>query len=224
MTRIGWFLIALVGVLLGVGWYFLIFSPTSDEIEAVRAETARVQTEAAEQRARAAGLREIRAAAPEAESRLTFGRTMLPENADMPALFRQLQQASDDAGLRLDTISPSAPAEVTQDGVTVASIDLSMTVQGSYFQLVDLARRIEDPTLTPRALLWQGMSISVGEYPELTATLTGRVFSRNVHDLPAAPDAPPEEEGVEADEADEGDPDGLDELDDLEETDPEDES
>lgn len=222
MSRIGWVLIALVCVLLGVGWYFLLFAPTSEEIEDVRAQTAQVEQEAEQQRARAAALREVRAEAPEAEAQLAFGRTILPENADIPALFRQLQQATDDAGARLTTIAPAAPTEQTDEDLQYASIPVSVTVEGSYFQLVDFVRRIEDPTLTPRAVFWQGATVSIVEYPELSATFTGLVFSRNVDDLPEIPEEPEEE--PDEDPEDDEDADDLDDLDDLGATGVEDES
>jgi hypothetical protein len=211
MTRIGWLLVGLLCVLLGVGWYFLLFSPTSEDIEDVRAQTQQVRLETDQQLARAATLREVRLEAPEAESRLAFGRTILPEQADIPALFRQLQQASDDSGARLTTIAPSAPTIVVEEGLQYAAIPLSMTVEGTYFQLVDVARRIEDPTLTPRGLFWQGATISITDYPVLSANFTGQVFARDVDDVPQLPEEPePEPEDAE-DGTD--DPDGLDELD-----------
>jgi Tfp pilus assembly protein PilO len=221
MSRIGWVLVGLLCVLLGVGWYFLLFAPTSEDIEDVRAQTAQVEQQAQRERARAAALREVRLEAPEAEARLAFGRTIFPENADIPALFRQLQQATDDAGARLTTIAPASPTEQIDADLRYASIPVSVTVEGSYFQLVDFARRIEDPTLTPRAVFWQGATVDVVEYPVLTATFIGQVFSRNVDDLPELPTEPEPEPD---DDVEEDDPDGLDDLDDLDATGVEDES
>jgi Tfp pilus assembly protein PilO len=212
MTRVGWLLTTMLCILLGVGWYFLLFSPTSDEIADVRAETERVQTEATQQRARAAQLREIRLNAPEAEAALNAGQLIIPEEPAIPALFRQMQQAADDAGVRLLSINPAAPSVVTINGQDVASIGVSMTLQGSYFQMVDLARRIEDPLLTPRALRWDAAALSPSDFPELSVTYSGQVYSRGVEQLPTM-EEPPQE--VTPDEAgDAGDPD-ADELDEV---------
>ena len=213
MTRVGWLLTGLLCVLLVVGWYFLIFSPTSEDIEVVRADTERTLTEAEQQRARAAQLREVRQRAPEAEAALNAGQTLIPEEPSIPALFRQLQQAADDAGVRLPTINPSAPSVVTVGGEEVTAIGVSMTLRGSYFQIVDLARRIEDPLLTPRALRWDAASLSPTDFPELTVSLSGQVYSRGLVELPTI-EPPPEEEPEDVDDAN-GDDVGDDELDEV---------
>ncbi len=210
MTRVQWFLVILVAILLGVLWYFLIYSPTAEEIEDTRAETDRVLQQAAQERQRADELRAIRQDAPEAEAQLAFGRSVIPEDAAIPALFRQLQQAADDAGVRLPALSPSAPTTVTVDGTEITQIGVSMTIEGSYFQVVDFARRVEDPLLTPRALRWDAASLGPTDFPQLTVSLSGQVFSRGVTDIPIQ-EPPPVEEEEPDDDADE-----LDELDDLE--------
>lgn len=208
MSRVGWVLTVLLCVLLGIGWYFLLFQPTSDEIDDVRADTEATLTQAAQERARAEELRAVRQSAPEVEAALAAGQTLIPEDASMPGLFRQLQQAADDAGVRLPTISPSAPAVETRQDEELAVIAVSMQATGSYFQIVDLVRRIEDPQLTPRALEWTAASMSPAEYPELTVTLTGQVYARGVEELPTL------ETEVDPEEQDEDEP--ADPDDDLE--------
>ena len=207
MTRVGWLLTALLCVLLGVGWYFLLFQPTSEEIEVVRTDTEATLDQAAQQRARADELRAVRQSAPEAEAALAAGQTLVPEGAAIPALFRQLQQAADDAGVRLNTLSPSAPSVETRNEQELAVIAVSMSVTGSYFQVVDLARRIEDPLLTPRALQWTSASLSPGEYPELSVTLSGQVFSRSVEELPTLETDEEDPADVDDGEGDPADPD-----------------
>jgi len=207
MTRVGWLLTALLCVLLGVGWYFLLFQPTSEEIEVVRTDTEATLDQAAQQRARADELRAVRQSAPEAEAALAAGQTLVPEGAAIPALFRQLQQAADDAGVRLNTLSPSAPSVETRNEQELAVIAVSMSVTGSYFQVVDLARRIEDPLLTPRALQWTSASLSPAEYPELSVTLSGQVFSRSVEELPTLETDEEDPADVDDGEGDPADPD-----------------
>jgi Tfp pilus assembly protein PilO len=197
MSRIGWVLVALLCVLLGVGWFFLLYQPTAEDIQTTRDETENVQMQAQQQRQRAEVLRQIRLAAPEAEADLAFGRTVIPEDPAIPALFRQLQQAADESGVRMTTISPGTPSQVEAGGETIAEISVTMSVEGSYFQLVDMARRIEDPQIVPRALRWQTASVSTGEYPILNATLSGRVYARSWTDIPEVLDEPEPEEAAD---------------------------
>jgi len=211
MTRIGWILTGLLCVLLAVGWYFLLFQPTSEDIEVVRADTETTLAQAAQERARAEELRAVRQRAPEAEATLAAGQTLIPEESAIPALFRQLQQAADDAGVRMTTLAPSAPSVDTREDQELAVVGVTMAITGSYFQIVDLARRIEDPLLTPRALQWRTASLSPAEYPELSVTLSGDVFSRNVEELPTIeveePEEPIEDDEDADDPDDQGDPD-----------------
>lgn len=208
MSRIAWVLVALIALLLGALWYFVIYSPTSEEIEAVREDTMRIESEAASQREYAEELRQVRLQAPEAESELAFGRTLIPDDPAIPSLFRQIQQAADDSGARLVTLTPGSPGTTTAEGEEIAAIPVSMTLQASYFQIVDFARRIEDPLLTPRALRWGSATLSPSEFPELNVSLSGQVYSRDVPEVDFEDEAPPEvaptdEEGDEVDEFDE---------------------
>lgn len=208
MSRIGWLLIGVISVLFVVLWFFLIFQPTSEDIEDTRAQTEQVLSQAQQERQRAAQLRAVREAAPEAEAALALGRTILPEDPSIPALFRQMQQAADDAGVRLNSISPSAPSNVeVAEGTTLAAVAVTLTVEGSYFQLVDMARRIEDPAITPRALLWRTASLSVGEFPTLNATLSGNVYSRQGVEVTAVDEDEVEDTDETTDETTDGDPD-----------------
>lgn len=210
MTRVSWLLVSLLVLLLGVLWYFLVFAPTSEDIEITRDQTDQTLAEAQTQRNLAQTLRQIRAEAPEAEAQLALARSIIPDDPAIPALFRQLQQASDDAGARLTAISPGAPETIQvggEGGSSVAAISVTLSLEGTYFQLVDLSRRIEDPLLTPRGLRWDTASITPGEYPTLNATLSGTVYARSGSTLPE----PPPEPEPEPDEAD--DPDAEDETD-----------
>lgn len=209
MSRLGWVFIALICILLGIGWYFLLFDPTSEDIADTRAQTEQVELQAQQQRARAAELREVREQAPEAEARLAVGRSLIPEGSSIPSLFRQLQQAADDAGARLTTISPSQPSVVELEDQQLSVIGISMTLEASYFQVVDLARRIEDPQLTPRALRWTNVSLTPTDFPTLSVSLSGEVFSRGLTEIPPVEEeqAPAEPEDPDA-PVDPDDPEG----------------
>lgn len=210
MTRIGWVLVALLSLLLIVGWYLLIYVPTSEDIEATRDQRDAVLADAQTQRNLAQSLRQVRQEAPEAEAQLAFGRSIIPDEPAIPSLFRQMQQAADDAGARLVSIAPSAPAAVDLDGDTFTAVAVTMSVEATYFQIVDLARRIEDPTLTPRALNWQTASISPGELPTLNATLSGTVYSRTGLVPPDTDDSEPAPDDAAGDETDTGGPEAPD--------------
>lgn len=201
MSRIGWLLTVLVVVLLGVLWWFLLWSPTSEEIASVRAETETTQALALQQRQREAELREIREAAPEIEAELNTAQVLIPEGPSLPALFRQLQQAADEAGVRLESAAPARPANLADAPAGLSSMQVNVNVEGTYFQLVDLARRLEDPAINGRGLIWRNATFAAGsELPLLAGSLSIEVFTRTpAEDLP-----PPEEEVEGTDETDGG--------------------
>lgn len=214
MSRAAWLLTGLAAILLVVGWFFLVWSPTSDEIDAVRADIETTQQQTVEQQQRAAELREVRDRAPEAAADLATVEVLVPRDPALPALMRQLQTASDDSGVRLLSVSPSRPTAISGAPGGLATIQVSVSVEGTFFQLVDLVRRLEDPAISGRGFRWTTSSISVAEYPALSMQLSAEVFSR----LPVPPSEEPEEapadeaEGAEDDplapEDDEGDTDG----------------
>ena len=59
----------------------------------------------------------------------------------------------------------------------LATIGTTVTVSGGYFQLVDFLRRIEDPVISPRAVLWQQANVALDQYPTLTLNLSGALFA-----------------------------------------------
>ncbi len=209
MSRIAWLLTVLAGILIVVLWFFLVWSPTSDEIDAVRADTDTTLAQAAEQRQRAEQLRRVRDGAPEAAADLAFAEVLMPTDPALPALLRQIQTASDDSGARLVAVTPSRPAAVADAPAGLAVIQVGISLEGSYFQLVDVLRRLEDPAIGGRGVRWQSGAITVSEYPVLTMQVSGEVFSR----LPQPPAEVPEE--IE-DDADPEDPDAELDLEDGE--------
>jgi Tfp pilus assembly protein PilO len=201
----------LAGVLVVAMYWMFMLKPAREELAAVEDQIAqqRVQQEQLEQQI--LRLKEVRAQSPEIEAKLLAAATVIPTQEALPALLRQLQAAAEDAGVDLGAVSTSRPTPI--DGIVpaTASIDISLQLDGHYFQLVDFLRRIEDPTLVPRGLQWMSASIVRGEYPELNVSLTGRVFAQ----LPVAPaveePAPaPDGDGAEqpTDDPEEG-PDGT---------------
>jgi hypothetical protein len=77
----------------------------------------------------------------------------------------------------------------------VSRINVNAQVSGTYFQLVDFLRRIEDPEITPRGIVWNSANLARDEYPTITATLTGSMYTR-------LPGPPPEPEVEEDDDED----------------------
>ncbi len=183
MTRQQTLLAFVVAIALVAAYWVFAMSPKNDQVATLAEE--RQQTVAQQQtvRQRIVALENIRSQAPEIEAALAAGRTLVPTNVALPAALRQLQDAADQAGLMLGVITPDRPKESGVDRTMATTVTL--TVSGSYFQILDFVRRVEDPALMGRAALVEGMDMTMSEYPLLASTIRLRVFST----VPASPGA-----------------------------------
>lgn len=197
MSRMAWILTVLVAVLLLVLWWFLLRAPTAAEIDQVEESIATVESQTVTLRNQAAQLRQVRERAPEAAAELAAADVLVPRDAALPSLLRQLQQAADNAGVRLSSVSPGRPASRETTAGTVSAIQLTLTLQGSYFQIVDFARRLEDPMLSGRGLTWSALSMTRAEHPMLSVSMSATVFARGevgAVDMPPVEAEPPDVE------------------------------
>lgn len=201
MSRLQVLLTAMISVLLVVLFFFLVWQPTQDEIEELEAQIEQELTRQTQLNTQLERLRQVRAEAPESEARLARGEAIIPRDSSLPAALRQLQSAADDAGVILSAVNTSRPQPVDEE-LSLATISLNTQVSGSYFQMVDFLRRVEDPTLTSRGILWQALNVGIGEYPVLDFTLAGQMFA-------LTPETQQADEPEPDEETDEVDPDGL---------------
>lgn len=186
----------LVAVLLVVLFWLLVYQPRSDEVQQLHEETLSLQTEQQRVTSRIRDLEEVREEAPALEAQFAAARQLVPSEPGLPSLLRQLQLAADEANLTLVSVTPARPELVnTEAGEQgLHRIGLAVELEGGYFQLVDFLRRIEDPAITPRALLWNRMALSgdPAEHPTLQAALQGELYAVLPAALPETPETDPE--------------------------------
>lgn len=197
MTRVQILLGALAAILVVVLFWLLLWSPQQDELQTVRDDIDRAQEQQVQLANERDQLRSVRDEAPEIESELAAGQAVVPNDPALPSALRQLQVAADESGATLVAVSPNRPEQVPDADEGVSSIAVGMQVEGGYFQLVDFLRRIEDPAISPRGLIWADATIARTEADApLTANLAGVMF---VH-LPSAPEPQPESDPDDADD------------------------
>lgn len=187
MTRQAAILSALGVVLILVLFYFFAFQPKNEELALIQEETDAAIAQQATLEARIAALQEVRLRAPEIEAALAAAESIIPREAALPSALRQLQLAADDSGVELISIAPGRPAVGEGEAAELSTLTLSLAVEGSYFQLVDFLRRIEDPAITPRGIEWTSGTVGAGQYPVLSVALSGEMYA-----LLATPPAPEE--------------------------------
>lgn len=177
MTRQAKLLAVLGTALVVVLFWLLLWKPQSDELTQVRDAIAATQDQQAAAQQTIQRLKDVRARAPEIEADLVAAESIVPTSASLPATLRQFQLAADDAGASLVSVTPGRPTAVVGDTRGLAELSLAVQVEGSYFQIVDVLRRLEDPSITARGIVWDLMDVAVEEYPTLTLTLSGRMFA-----------------------------------------------
>lgn len=204
MNRIAVLLTALGLVLVVALFLVVVHQPLREDLADVEEQIAQEQTQQAALEQDIARLREVRAGAPGVEAELAAADAIVPRDAALPALVRQLQSAADEAGMVLSSIATSRPvelADVAEPGLS--SIEVTGQLTGTYFQMVDFLRRIEDPAITPRGVAWSSTTINRADeaYPELQFNLSGRAYAVIEQPLPPEPEPVPEDEdGAEGDD------------------------
>lgn len=197
----------LVALLIGAAFWFLLYKPASDDEQVVRDEIVTLEAQQATLRTELSTLEGIRERQVEIRAALARLDSLIPVGPAQPAAIRQLQRGADASGTEISSVTfglPAAPQPAADgtvppntgtDGTALASIPVTMVVEGGYFQLVDFLRRLEVDMA--RAVLVDSVSVGEAEtgFPRLAMAWTGRMFavvpSENLVDASGAPVAPP---------------------------------
>src|SRR4051812_40266536 len=192
-------------VVLAAGW-FLLVSPKRSSAAELRTQSAASvrdnQTLEAKLQVLKAQARDL----PKQQAKLAAVAAKIPDNPALPAMVRALTTASQSAGVELVSMTPGTPAGVaaapaaTTTTSTVkrpapgaasagqlASIPLTLSVVGGYFQIQQFVSNLES---LPRSMRLTNIGITPGANPlkpttsttavddgrSLAATITGAVF------------------------------------------------
>jgi Tfp pilus assembly protein PilO len=175
-------------VVLGLLWFFLLWSPQSGRLDAAEErETAAAQTnsglEVTLQR-----LRDLEARRPELEDQLARLRRAVPDQPQLARFLLSADDAAERSGVVLTTVTPARPAAdasttaattapttatTATDGdststtattappaPTTSAISLSFEVAGGYFQVLDFLNRMDD---LPRIVVVDSLDLRGGE-------------------------------------------------------------
>jgi Tfp pilus assembly protein PilO len=187
-------------VLVLAAWFMFVWSPRAEAITETEASIVDVQAQQATTQNRIAELQGVREQAPQLQAELAAAESLLPRDTALPSALRQLQTAADESQATLVSVSPARPEAVENATPGLFAMTLSAELRGTYFQIVDVLRRLEDPAISPRGIVWDSAGMGVDETaPNLTVTLTGRMFA--VLPSPPAPGAE-DPEGATAEAAD----------------------
>ena len=211
MNRQALLLSLLALLLIGALWWVFLYSPGQADLATLEDDIAAAEAETVTLTTRVGQLERIRATAPETEALIAQLASIVPTDPALAGAIRQIEAAAQDAGVRVEGLSTSRPSGADDIAPGLHRISISMAVEGSYFQLVDFLRRLEDPTVTARGVVFDALSLSATEYPTLAGSLTGAMYAV-LEPVPDADVEVPEEVAPEDGDGD-GDGDGDDEGD-----------
>lgn len=183
MTRRLPFIVLAGALLLTAAWWFLLYKPRVDQLATARAETRQLQSQSATLQGQIASRNEVKQNAAVYQSQLTRLVEYIPDDPAQPEALRELQRIADQSGVEIiemtyadPEVVPGAP-DTGDPETTLAKIPLQMTVDGGYFQIVDVLRRVEVDL--NRAVKFDTVSMveSEDEFPQLAVTATGNIFA-----------------------------------------------
>ena len=131
--------VAVSGVLvLALGWLVLL-GPKQKQVGDLKQQTAAVRQQIADDLSRAATARSATGAPTIKTADIYKLETAMPSITDMPDLLLELDQTAQAAGVKLQSIQPSAPAEGASGYSTV---HITVSADGNFYTLTDLLYRL----------------------------------------------------------------------------------
>lgn len=158
---------ALVALLVTAVWWVFFISPKNSEISDTEAQTQSTEDAELGLRAQLSQLQAI------ADSELTYRTALgelesaIPENPDMADFIEAINLLALESGVELSSISPAQPAPV--DGAEFFAINLSMSLEGQYFEILGFLFGLSDMERLVRVDSISLNPLSVTEEPEVVA-------------------------------------------------------
>jgi len=113
------------------GGYFLVLRPKQGEIRALQTRLEGLERDVATHRAMAMNLVRFRAEAARLKGQLDAAKSRLPEEKEMPTLFRDISALANRMGLEVVTFQPKEP----QGKDFYSEIPILFSVEGSFHTL-----------------------------------------------------------------------------------------
>lgn len=155
--------------------FLLVFRPQSQNITEAREEADAAEQEVQRLRLELQRRQALREEAAELRAdAVRLDAAMPTDDPQLARLILQLQESADASGIEWISVSPSLPQAVEGDP-SVLEVNLSLNVQGGYFQVQDYITRLEN---LARAVKILSTGLSPSELPELGVQLQAKVFMR----------------------------------------------
>jgi len=126
-------------------WYFALYAPTAKDIDAAKTKTAAAEQERDGLQTTLHRLQDLAKTAPQQQAALRTLDAAVPETPDLADFIIQANDIARRAGIDFLSIAPAPPAAGTTAaaGTATTTINLSITIQGGFFQVLDYLKELE---------------------------------------------------------------------------------
>lgn len=161
-------------VLLVVVWYFALLSPQNHKMAAAHQAQATAEQQASQLRSQVVQLNALVRQIPQDTKRLGTYSAAVPDDPQLDAALRDIQQSATSAGVSMSSLTPSGATS----GSTAATyggtpaIGVSIAATGSYNQLMTF---VTDLNKMPRTLIVTALNVS-GTGTSLSAQVSSYIF------------------------------------------------
>ena len=176
----------LAAVLVLAVWWMFVFSPVRSDASKVDTEIESAQADTKSLEAENAQLEDLEARAPELQADVDRLNAAVPTTPELASFIDAANALGVETGVTWVSVSPTPPATAGASD----TVQLSMELEGGYFQVLDYLNRLEN---MPRLVVVDQVSLSSKDATatssgpaSLTASLTGRIFSQANSPAPAA--------------------------------------
>lgn len=169
-------------LILGGGFYYLVYMPKSDEINELRDQYESLQGKLFTARKAAANLEQLEKDYADAEVKFKLALQLLPDKKEIPNLLESISKSGKDSGLEFKLFQPGG--EVSKG--FYAEIPVSIQISGGYHHLAMFFDRV---ARLPRIV--NIMNVNIKSAGGTEGILDASCVARTYRFLEAAPPAGP---------------------------------
>lgn len=178
MSRRALVLSAVAAVAIVALWWVLVYSPRGDELDDAKVELQAAEGEQQALQAQLDRLEAINENLPEIDADLARLSGLVPPTPDLAGFILGMNDLATQSGIDWISVAPTPPAAV---GAGFSTVNLNITVDGGFFQVLDYLNRLED---FDRLVVVDGVSVTAGGGGDgevadssLAVTMTARMFT-----------------------------------------------
>jgi Tfp pilus assembly protein PilO len=178
MKRFLPFIAAGAAVLIVIVWYVALYSPKNSDLSKAHADLTAAQGSQQNLKAQLSNLRGLESNRTKQQAVLQKLSAAVPPTPDLASFILEANDIATQSGVNWLQVSPGLPSAASGGGPT--SINLSMQLEGGFYQVYDYLNRLE--TLQ-RLVIVDSVNInakSTGQSaePTLSMSVSGRMFTR----------------------------------------------